>query len=58
LLEERAMEKKTFDFIILIGRPAAGKSEVIDYLKKIPLKERINRFHIGEFSEIDDFTII
>ena len=32
------MEKKTFDVIILNGRPAAGKSEVIDYLKKIPLQ--------------------
>ena len=52
------MEKKTFDVIILIGRPAAGKSEVIDYLKKIPLKERIKRFHIGEFQEIDDFPIL
>ena len=52
------MEKKTFDVIVLIGRPAAGKSEVIDYLKKIPLKERIKRFHIGEFQEIDDFPIL
>ena len=52
------MEKKTFDVIILIGRPAAGKSEVIDYLKKIPLPERIKRFHIGEFQEIDDFPIL
>ena len=52
------MEKKTFDVIILIGRPAAGKSEVIDYLKKVPLKERIKRFHIGEFQEIDDFPIL
>ena len=42
------MEKKTFDVIILNGRPAAGKSEVIDYLKKVPLEERVRRFHIGE----------
>jgi hypothetical protein len=52
------MGKKTFDVIILIGRPAAGKSEVIDYLKKVPLPERIKRFHIGEFQEIDDFPIL
>lgn len=52
------MEKKTFDIIILNGRPAAGKSEVIDFLKKVPLKERIERFHIGEFEEMDDFPIL
>jgi hypothetical protein len=52
------MEKKTFDVVILIGRPAAGKSEVIDYLKKVPIKERIKRFHVGEFREIDDFPIL
>jgi hypothetical protein len=52
------MVKNTFDVILLNGRPAAGKSEVIDYLKKVPLAERIQRFHIGEFDEIDDFPIL
>jgi len=35
------MRKRVFDIIILNGRPAAGKSEIIDYLKKTPIKERI-----------------
>lgn len=52
------MGQNTFDVIILNGRPAAGKSEVIDYLKKVPLAERIERFHVGEFREIDDFPIL
>jgi len=52
------MAKDRFDVIILIGRPAAGKSEVIDYLKKTPLEERIKRFHIGKFGEIDDFPML
>ena len=52
------MGQNTFDIIILNGRPAAGKSEVIDYLKKTPLEERIKRFHIGEFEENDDFPIL
>lgn len=52
------MDKKTFEIIILNGRPAAGKSEVIDYLKKIPTMERIRRFHIGDFVEIDDFPFL
>ena len=51
-------EKNTFDIILLIARPAAGKSEIIDYLKKIPLDERIQRFHIGQFDEIDDFSML
>ena len=47
-----------FDVIILIGRPAAGKSEVIDFLKKTPGAERSRRFHIGEFEEVDDFVYV
>ena len=41
-----------------MGRPAAGKSEVIDYLKKTPVAERLNRFHINNFEEIDDFPML
>lgn len=48
----------TFMTILLIARPAAGKSEIIDYLKKTPLTERRERFHIGEFDEIDDFPML
>ncbi len=50
--------KNTFDIILLIARPAAGKSEIIDYLRRTPLAERINRFHIGKFDEIDDFPML
>ena len=49
--------KNTFETIILIGRPAAGKSEVIDFLKKTPVEQRRRRFHIGAFEEIDDFSM-
>jgi hypothetical protein len=52
------MANQIFDLIILNGRPAAGKSEIIDYLKGIPVDERIRRFHIGEFEEFDDFPIL
>jgi hypothetical protein len=52
------MAREIFDIIILNGRPAAGKSEVIDYLKSIPVEERVRRFHIGEFEEFDDFPIL
>ncbi len=47
-----------FETIILIGRPAAGKSEVIDFLKKTDEAERARRFHIGPFTELDDFPFV
>ncbi len=48
----------TFEILLLIARPGAGKSEVIDYLKRIPLAERERRFHIGTFDELDDFPML
>ena len=47
-----------FETLILIGRPAAGKSEVIDYLKKTGEADRRRRFHIGPFVEVDDFPFV
>ncbi|MDH7514688.1 MAG: hypothetical protein QHI48_02265 [Bacteroidota bacterium] len=52
------MKQHCFDVIILIGRPASGKSEIIDYLKKTPYEERLRRFGIGHFDEIDDFPML
>ncbi len=51
-------QKNRFDILILIARPAAGKSELIDYFKKVPVRERERRFHVGEFEEIDDFPML
>ena len=50
--------KSTFEVLLLIARPAAGKSEVIDYLKSVPQEARERRFHIGRFEEIDDFPML
>ena len=51
------MEKKnTFDILVLNARPAAGKSEVIDYLKHCSFEDRKKRFKIAEFEEIDDLA--
>lgn len=52
------MAANLFENLIIIGRPAAGKSEVIDFLKKCPDEERARRFHIGPFEEIDDFVFV
>jgi hypothetical protein len=48
----------TFPLLFLIGRPAAGKSEIIDFLKRVPAAQRAETFHIGSFLEIDDFPMI
>lgn len=48
----------TFDVLFLIARPAAGKSEIIDYLKRTASDERRRRFHIADFHELDDFPMI
>jgi len=47
-----------FKKLILLGRPASGKSEVIDYLKNSAPDERLRRFHIGNIAEIDDFPML
>jgi len=40
--------KDTFDVIILIGRPASGKSEIIDFLLHTRPEVRRTKFHIAE----------
>jgi hypothetical protein len=47
-----------FKHLIVTGRPACGKSEFIDMVKKMPENERVERLHIGKFVEIDDFPML
>ncbi len=51
-------ENNTFDILVLNARPAAGKSEIIDYLKQCNSTDRKQRFHIDAFEEIDDFPML
>jgi hypothetical protein len=48
----------TFEILLLIARPAAGKSEITAHLRSTPVVKRIQQFHIGEFEEIDDFPML
>jgi hypothetical protein len=52
------MGKNTFAVLILVARPAAGKSEISDYLKKTDLEMRRARFHVGELDVMDDFPML
>jgi predicted kinase len=47
-----------FPILIVTGRPAAGKSEVIDFLKKCDPILRLEKFHIANFEELDDFVYV
>jgi len=44
-----------FRHLLVLGRPACGKSEFIDFLKHAPADVRRDRLHIGDFEEVDDF---
>jgi thymidylate kinase len=48
----------TFDLLFLLGRPASGKSEFIDFMENCPLERRAKHYHIAPFSVIDDFPTL
>ena len=50
-----APDRLTFDHLFVLGRPAGGKSEFIDFMKRLPAAERAEEFGIGRFEEVDDF---
>lgn len=52
------MTSDTFEVLFLIARPAAGKSEIIDYLSRTSVGDRKRRFHIGPITVLDDFPMI
>ncbi len=45
----------TFDHLFVLGRPAGGKSEFIDFMKKAEDDDRARTYGIGRFDEVDDF---
>ncbi len=49
---------KHFDIVILLGRPASGKSEIIDFLKRRNTIERIEDYKIANLVELDDFPML
>jgi hypothetical protein len=52
------MTKNTFDVILLIGRPASGKSEIIHFLKHLSDDTRRERFHVAQLEVHDDFPML
>lgn len=47
-----------FSYLLILGRPASGKSEFIDYMSKVPDSVRAHRYAIGNFDVVDDFVFL
>jgi hypothetical protein len=47
-----------FPILIVTGRPAAGKSEIVDFLKKCDPPLRLEKYHIAGLDELDDFVYV
>ena len=50
--------KPIFEVLLLLGRPAAGKSEILDFLSNVDDQTRIDQYHIGDIDVIDDFPML
>ncbi len=44
--------------ILLLGRPASGKSEIIDFVQRMDPAERLRRLHFGIPVVLDDFPML
>jgi hypothetical protein len=55
---KRSPEPAIFPLLLLAGRPASGKSEILEYLRRAPAAERRRRFHVGEPAVLDDFPLL
>ncbi|MBN2479021.1 MAG: hypothetical protein JXA94_02210 [Parachlamydiales bacterium] len=51
-------QNRPIEVLLLLALPAAGKSEIRNYLSSISLEERINNFNVSEMVELDDFPYV
>jgi hypothetical protein len=51
-------EKQIFDALIFVGRPASGKSEILDFILSTSPEIRRHRFHLGYPAIFDDFPLL
>lgn len=52
------MGTNIFPILLLAGRPASGKSEIVAFLRNISPEKRLSIFHLGEMDIFDDFPML
>lgn len=52
------LSSPVFPYLLILGRPASGKSEFIDYMSHAPSLMRAERYAIGDFDVLDDFVYL
>lgn len=52
------MKNQLLDILLLVGRPASGKSEIIHHLKHQPDDVLRARYHVGRLDVLDDFPML
>ena len=52
------MPSSHIDILLLTARPAAGKSEIIHFLKNLDQHTLLDQYHLAPFKELDDFPMI
>ena len=52
------MAEDTFDVLVLVGRPASGKSEIIDHLTHVAIEARRSSYHLAQLDILDDFPML
>ena len=57
-MQSESLNADIFEILLLLGRPASGKSEFIDFMEKCPLERRMTRYHLGRLHVIDDFIML
>lgn len=52
------MADQLLDILLLVGRPASGKSEIIHHLTHLPAEARRDQYHLGTLDMLDDFPML
>ncbi len=49
---------RVLPYLVLLGRPASGKSELVQFLQGLEPGTRVRHYHLGKLRVLDDFPIL
>jgi hypothetical protein len=55
---QEPIDNDIFKILLLVARPAAGKSEIIHYLSSLDYNVLRKEFHLGKMDVLDDFPLL